>query len=315
MSFDLTVVPHEIFSNILSFLSLRTQIPVVSSVCSTWRHACLISLPVQYEYAQQRDFYPTLDYKAKLEQMRTEHNNIFNNDKTTVYDGDLVLGGTVASLLDITIDHLISNRKNNDDEVLLPHDGSFFPSAFFSTYQSFMTTEELLFLMFYQYHGMDPNRKLGLTFALEGWVRQHIPQILRHNEDLTDESVSLLQYLLNFIDTNMGSEGEDAIQFAIYLRGLTIKNAIEQEINKSLILRQLKCFPVDNSKYDYTEITQISVNEVAKQLTIREFSLIDKLEPHEFCGYPWRKERAPHKCPNLINKMSLSKNCRHGLQH
>ncbi len=305
---SLTEAPEEISANILSFLSLRTQIPIISSVCSSWRSACVSTLPVQYEHNRTfalRGFYPTIDYQPRLEELETEFKEkLFNPERYTFQEnGSPVMGASIPSTLDLVIDALISNRKNNIEEVLLPFDASFIPSVFFYTYQSYMTAEQLLFLLFERFkQEKNEKRIMGVTFAIEAWIRQFIPQVLRHDESLP---VLIIRQLLHFIEHELSSDVETSLGFAIYLRGLALKNAIENVIKQSDILKQLRSFPTDNAKYDTTKLFQYSTKELARQLTIREFELIDTIEPHEFVGYPWRKDRAPHKCPNLVRKMAL----------
>lgn len=311
---SLDALPEELTSHILSFLSLR-EIASSSSVSSTWRHAIRNSLPVQYEhnYAfKEHDFYPTEDYTKDLKLYQEEYaKEIFHEDKTKIEvelieDGLQVVGLTIPALLDHVIQHLVNNRKINENEVLLPHEGTYLPSVFFYTYQSYMTEQQLFYLLFHRFEQYKTSSSfhdlIGLTFVMEGWIRHYIQQILLKNESFPVQSVKLIRQLLHFIDKEMMSlEDESSVQLAIYLRGLFLKEALQKAIKDANVSRYLRQFPIDKSIHECTDLFTISVSELAKQLTIQVFETVDKIEPHEFCGYPWRQRQ--HKCPNIMSKL------------
>eukprot|EP00004_Rigifila_ramosa_P014937 TRINITY_DN343_c0_g1_i1.p1 TRINITY_DN343_c0_g1~~TRINITY_DN343_c0_g1_i1.p1 ORF type:complete len:1009 (-),score=276.87 TRINITY_DN343_c0_g1_i1:65-2644(-) len=173
-----------------------------------------------------------------------------------------------------------------------------FMKTFITTYQSFTSPDMLLTKLIQRYH---VPKKEGSTVSaqpiqlrvcscLKFWIETHYPDF--------DEKMS--ERLKAFIKNSVEKDGHKLL--ASQLKQVTAHKAeLEGPAN---FVRELSSpgdskVPIDGMLHSHMFLLY-SVEEIAKQMTLADFSLYQALQPVELLNQSWNKEKLRYRAPNLL---------------
>jgi len=202
-------------------------------------------------------------------------------------DNIVVSGNT---LLSATLNKLVMWLTNSEK-----HDMEF-RKAFFMTHQSFTTSEQLLSKLTQRYnvpadteHGPMTDQSL-VIIVLKFWVDNYA----------YDFNEKLLLGLNNFIDNTLARDGH--ADWAKQLRGVIAKMGKNQENtgNSEQGVRRENVEPkVPKNIYSPTlTLDDIDEEEIARQLSVIDWTLYTAIRPTEFLQKAWTRHK--HRAPNLV---------------
>ncbi|KAJ6248294.1 ras guanine nucleotide exchange factor i-related [Anaeramoeba flamelloides] len=175
--------------------------------------------------------------------------------------------------------------------------------TFLMTYQSFTTPSKLLNKLMQRYHvpmteGITEEEykikkqciQIRVCNVLKTWISENFSEL---NRKLLDKVINFLDQTVSKLNNTMAKTIKQKILRNLELGGQDFKNSTfmtdppEPKVPKNIFSPDLSLFDIDEE-------------EIARQLTLFEFQIYQKIRPPELLNLAWSKAKLKYRAPNVI---------------
>ncbi|KAJ6232182.1 ras guanine nucleotide exchange factor i-related [Anaeramoeba flamelloides] len=175
--------------------------------------------------------------------------------------------------------------------------------TFLMTYQSFTTPSKLLNKLMQRYHvpmteGITEEEykikkqciQIRVCNVLKTWISENFSEL---NRKLLDKIINFLDQTVSKLNNTMAKTIKKKILRNLELGGQDFKNSTfmtdppEPKVPKNIFSPDLSLFDIDEE-------------EIARQLTLFEFQIYQKIRPPELLNLAWSKAKLKYRAPNVI---------------
>eukprot|EP01130_Rhizamoeba_saxonica_P016653 TRINITY_DN7742_c0_g1_i1.p1 TRINITY_DN7742_c0_g1~~TRINITY_DN7742_c0_g1_i1.p1 ORF type:complete len:633 (+),score=117.87 TRINITY_DN7742_c0_g1_i1:97-1995(+) len=188
---------------------------------------------------------------------------------------DKLLGGTLNGLVTC-----LTDPSNSD---------SSFANAFLMTYKSFVTPSILLDKIIERYEGRgginDQKIRIKTLSILVKWIESHI-------FDFTMDMIEKVNLLVEKIRDSGSVTMAEKIEGTVSTHFTGLEKLITRQFND----------PPPSPKIPRGELSfkSISPLEIARQLSLQDWEVFEKIETHEFLNLSWSNEKLKHTASHIL---------------
>jgi hypothetical protein len=186
-----------------------------------------------------------------------------------------------------------------------------FREAFLLTYQSFMTSTELLQKLIERYcmTPVDKNVSAEVLESLkqkQGPIRARVLHVIRrwiekYYQDFSNQEFE--RYLLDFLQNTVAKTGLERQAESLIALYLKRKSGENKAIDIKTVVKKPP-YPILPPKMQFSGMIDLSPIEMARQITLLEQQLFKAIKPHELQNQCWTKPDRYEKAPNVMKMIN-----------
>eukprot|EP01080_Neovahlkampfia_damariscottae_P012774 gene12774-7048_t len=261
------VLAQDTVTNILSFFDLKESCSI-SRVCKLWRLS-IFNIQTTFDINCLKTIYPLKDYMEKIKNF--EFTNEEYEAKFKGKENSRLKYASIGSLIEMFMEPVETEKR--------------FKEIFISSFQSFIEFETLALILIKSFKEFEIENKkshmISIINCFDLLVKQHIyEELFLNNHSPSD----FLKEIFYFIEECISSD-----DFSIKMKGHFTKISIAQQFNQLSKKKDDLIFRTKEISIKEDLISELTIEEMASQLTIIQYELFKKAKSSEFFRVIWRK--------------------------